>query len=545
MLSGNQLTELRVGSFNQSLRNVYALYADYNQINGIEEQVLDELQTNLLLILSGNICTQGTFFDIPNNLPQAKTELSGCISNFRRDTIRCDYYGGTQGEEYFCILELHNPDGIEFESIEGEHQTGLTNNDVVFANAFYQNSRIIPSQICRQFPNLSSMMVVASQVEVIFTEAFQFCTNLEQVSITQNRIQLVWPLSFGSSPRLRTLDLSNNEISFIHQSAFRNTSIEQLQLSFNRLPTYNQVWCDDIKETITYLDLSFNQIVNLPNATFSDLQQLTTLMLASNPISNIPGDAFNGLTRLTDLGLSRTNIREMNVNWFTSLNALTDLYMIHNEIRVLPPAVFQPLNSLTRLSIYGNQIREVNRNSWGTGLANLEAIYLSDNMINFFDQQFLMDASSLDFLLLSGNLCVNEDFFNVQRTMWRVYEELRTCSDNFNLDPWLSCNYAADPTSYVCTMSVQNPRGVNFDLIEGNHVAGRNASDVTDVFGFYQNTMTIPPVVCETFTNLRSIYLWYSNVEEINEDSLRACVNLVELNLQFNWIREVPDFTFR
>lgn len=545
-LTNNHLTELRVGSFNETLRNLWYLYADFNQIDGIESEVLDELQRINWLMLDGNICTQRNFLDVPNNLPQVRDELSQCINNFRSDSIRCDYFGGNDGEEYFCMLELHNPDGNEFERIEGDHLPGLTDNDVVFANAFYQNSRIIPSVICQQFPNLVSMVVSSSQIEVILTEAFSFCFNLEQLFINQNRIQTVWPFAFANSPRLRILDLANNEISFIHQSSFRNTSIELLELAFNHLTTYNQVWCDDISETITYLDLSFNRIATLPDSTFTDLLRLETLNLVSNPdIENIPGNAFTGLTQLTTLGLSRTNIRELIPSWFTDLGNLNTLYLQNNHIQVLPQSIFANLTNVQDLFLYGNQIREINRNSWSSGLANLRRIYLGDNRINFFDQQFLIDAVNLEYLLLSNNLCIDEDFLNVQQSYWRLFEELRQCTDNFYSEPWLSCNYIEDQNGYTCQVSIQNPRGLNFDAIEGEHVADRNFDDVTDLFGLYQNTMIIPPIICESFTNLREIFLWWSNLEVIDEETLGGCVNLVELNLQFNWISEIPDFTFR
>lgn len=545
MLTGNQISELRVGSFNESLRNLFYLYADHNRINSIESAVLDELQSISWLFLSENICANSNFFDVSNNLANVRNELSGCINNFRNDIIRCDYFGGNEWEQYFCLLELHNPDGIDFQTIEGDHQSGLTNNDVVLANAFYQNSRTIPSVICRQFPNLESMMIVSSGVEVIFTESFEHCRNLEQLFINQNRLQTIWPFSFQNSPRLRILDLAYNEISFMHQSTFRGTAIEHLELSFNRLPTYNPVWTADISSTVTYLDLSFNQITTLPDAAFSNLTALNNLQLSSNPLTSIPSNAFTGLNRLTSLALSRANIRDINPEWFSSLSSLESLFMQNNQIQVLPPTVFAAALNLRDLFLYGNQIRELNRNSFGNGLTNLHTIYLGDNLLNFFDQQFLIDADNLEYLLLSGNLCIDEDYLNVQRLYWIIFEELRQCTDNFHMDPWISCNYVEGVNSYTCQMSIHNPRGLNFDEIDGSHVGSNTANNVTDLIGFYQNTATIPPVLCDTFRNLRSIYFWYSNLEELSEDSLRNCENLVELNLQFNWIRTIPEFTFR
>lgn len=144
MLSANHLSELRIGSFNDTARNLWYLYADYNLIDGIEDGLLDELQSLQWLMLGGNICTQSTFMDVPNNLPQVRQALRQCTDNFRQNSIRCNYFGGGEGEEYFCILEIHNPDGREFERIEGDHVEGFGDSDVQVLNVFYQNTRNVP-----------------------------------------------------------------------------------------------------------------------------------------------------------------------------------------------------------------------------------------------------------------------------------------------------------------------------------------------------------------------------------------------------------------
>lgn len=522
-LSTNFLTELRASSFGTSLRNVWYFYAMANQIDGIQNEIIDELQSAQWLMLSENNCIDRIFIDVPNNREMVRSALSGCISSFRQPSISCQYFGGDVDTEYFCIMELHNPDGAAFESIGGQHVSGQTDNDVISANAFYQNTRTIPAVICRQFPNLQRMMITGSGIEEILPESLQNCGNLQELFVHVNKIRTIGADTFVNVPALRVLEVGYNEISRIDAGAFRGTSLEMLDLYNNWISDFTPGIFDGVTSSLTYLDMSFNRLRAIPENAFSSITSLLHLTLGSNPIEgNLPPSALRGLTNLLSLSLSRTSTRVLNSEWFTDLRSLQELYLNNNLIREFDSEVFAPI------------------------MPTIRALYLNYNLVNLIDQVFLMDDSTpnLEYLLLRGNLCVDEDFLNVQTSRWRIFEALMTCTNNFYEEPWLSCNYAANPESYVCQISIHNPRGLSFDQIDGQHVEGRNASEVSDIVGFYQNTMLIPPIVCQTFTNLRAIRMWNSGIEELRADSLRECRNLELLDLQLNWIWRIEPSAF-
>jgi Leucine-rich repeat (LRR) protein len=321
---------------------------------------------------------------------------------------------------------------------------------------------------------------------------------------------------------LRVLELGWNEISRIENGAFRGTSLEMLDLYNNWLTEFTPGIFEGAT-SLEYLDMSFNRLTWLPPNAFSSLTNLRDLILSSNPIEgNIHPTTFRGLTNLVSLGLSRTRTRVLSPAWFTDLTNLQELYLNNNILR------------------------EINSTDIAPILSTIRSLYMGYNYITMMDQLLLMDevTPNLEYLVLSGNLCVDDDFLNVQTSRWRIFEALMTCSNNFYEAPWLSCNYATSDDSYTCQVNILNPRGFNFDQIEGEHLAGRNASDVTALVGVYQNTRIIPPVVCQTFTNLRSIMMWYSGVEELTADSLRDCRNLEVLDLQLNSIWRIEPSSF-
>jgi len=112
----------------------------------------------------------------------------------------------------------------------------------------------------------------------------------------------------------------------------------------------------------------------------------------------------------------------------------------------------------------------------------------------------------------------------------------------------ISCNYRqiAANYPYTCDLTLVNPVGLdNFDRIQGEHLAGRNDSDVVLVTAYNQNSRLVPSVICRQFPNLRDLYLSSSNIININEAAFVDCRNLEHLMLSFNEISEVPDNTFR
>lgn len=521
-LQSNYLTELRISSFGPSLRNVFYFYAMANQINGIQNEFVDELQSAQWLMLSENQCVDNIFVDVVNNREMVRTALADCIASFRAPSISCSYFGGDPDTEYFCIMDIHNPDGVALNAIEGEHVSGQTNNDVVSVNAFYQNTREIPNVVCRQFANLERMMITGSGIEVILPENLEGCGNLQELYVHINRIRTIPAGTFVNTPALRLLELGYNQISTIENGAFRGTSLDMLDLYNNRITDFTPSIFEGVTN-LTYVDLSFNWLTGIPENAFSSLTNLRDLTIASNQLNdNIPPSAFAGLRNLRTLGLSRTSTRVLNQGWFTDLTSLEEVYLNNNILREINSTVFAPI------------------------MPTIRSIYLNYNFITMIDQVLLLDDSTpnLEYLMLRGNLCTDEDFLNVQTSRWRIFEALMTCSNNFYEQPWLSCSYSSSDDDYICQISILNPRGFNFDQIDGQHLQGRNASDVTDILGLFQSTRNIPPVLCQTFTNLRTIRMWYSGVEEINADSLRECRNLEMLDLQMNWIWRIDSGSF-
>lgn len=146
--------------------------------------------------------------------------------------------------------------------------------------------------------------------------------------------------------------------------------------------------------------------------------------------------------------------------------------------------------------------------------------------------------------MLSGNICNNDDFSNVQGDRQNVIQRLNTCF--FNSGPeQLICNYRAYDTDYICSLTIFNPLGRNeFFEVEGEHLEGRNNSDVLSLYGAYANTLNFPTRICQQFPNLVEISMLATGIEYIDSTSFEGCTRVLDIQLHANLIETLPDFSF-
>lgn len=127
---------------------------------------------------------------------------------YSQSIISCSYGRQPSNQAYTCTLTINNPTGSEFDTIPGQHLTGLGNQDVINLIANFQNTRNIPAVICRQFPNLVSINMELNQISDLNENSFVGCGALLDLTLANNNIGSVPSNSFLSNTRLRDINLS-------------------------------------------------------------------------------------------------------------------------------------------------------------------------------------------------------------------------------------------------------------------------------------------------------------------------------------------------
>jgi Leucine-rich repeat (LRR) protein len=304
--------------------------------------------------------------------------------------LNCEYEDTTDFEEkkkitYTCRLNIHNPDGFDaFDRIPGTYD-----NEVNAIEKSVGVTKIIPSILCKQFRNLLILSLAEKEIEFISEEALRECYELG------------------------ALYVSNNKISRIHVDAFEGT------------------------KKLVFLDLEANQLTELPDGIFKNLNELDWLSLSGNRLGdNLQSDLFKPLKSLQYLYLSNCEITEIKAKWFETTSQLYYLEMSNNRIRELPRDIFHNLNNMRHIIMAGNQIKILNYNSFGT-LTYLKSLNFNDNSIEAIDESIFNHAKHMKQARLLNNACISVsieiDAIAKENTVHgdKKYENFDECFGNF------------------------------------------------------------------------------------------------------------------
>uniref|UniRef100_A0A8D2ITI5 Leucine-rich repeat-containing G-protein coupled receptor 4 n=1 Tax=Varanus komodoensis TaxID=61221 RepID=A0A8D2ITI5_VARKO len=224
------------------------------------------------------------------------------------------------------------------------------------------------------FTNLSSLVVLDLNYNNMaeFPEAVKALPSLKELGFYSNYISSIPDNAFVGNPFLRTIQLLNNPLSFVGNSAFRNlsdlhslvirgasmvqwfpnltgtTNLESLIFTGTKISSIPIDLCQEQKILRT-LDLSYNNIKQLPS--FKGCSSLKEIYLQHNQIEEIREDVFQGLTSLRTLDLSRNLIHRVDKEAFITLGAITNLDLSFNALTSFPTG---GLSRLNQLKLVGN-----------------------------------------------------------------------------------------------------------------------------------------------------------------------------------------------
>ncbi|XP_022104866.1 uncharacterized protein LOC110986891 [Acanthaster planci] len=186
------------------------------------------------------------------------------------------------------------------------------------------------------------------------------------------------------------LDLGSNKIKGVSPGAFQGvTSFNSLQLSYNNLITLPEDTFAASKR-IGVLILSNNQLVSsgLPHNLLINTSITTSLDISSNQLTTFPEKLLRSQHKLQNLYIHRNKISSLNSGAFKGMESLKELTMFDNPITYLPDWVFYETKlvnlymfqtnlsavgsrpfattgkTLQQVSLYGSKVAEVPDSVW-------------------------------------------------------------------------------------------------------------------------------------------------------------------------------------
>ncbi|KAM5288967.1 leucine-rich repeat-containing G-protein coupled receptor 5 isoform 3-T3 [Ctenodactylus gundi] len=261
----------------------------------------------------------------------------------------------------------------------------------------------------------------------------------------------------------------------------------------------------DVSAFTSYLDLSMNNISQLPPGPLHSLRFLEELRLAGNALTHIPKGAFAGLYSLKVLMLQNNQLRQVPTEALQNLRSLQSLHLHNNRIHSLGKKCFDGLHSLETLDLNYNNLDE-----FPTAirtLSNLKELGFHSNNIRSIPEKAFVGNPSL----ITIHFYDNPIQF-VGRSAFQHLPELRT----------LTLNGASQITEFPDLTGTAN--------LESLTLTGAQIS-------------SLPQTVCDQLPNLQVLDLSYNLLEDL--PSFSVCQKLQKIDFRHNEICEVKVDTFQ
>lgn len=339
-LSSNQLTKLASEFFQVAGRNLIKLFANHNQLSAFPVGGFSQCPNLQLISLRDN-----KIADL--NHKQLEPSASGSIDYGSLQVLDLASNSITNLTTFKPLLSIAAR--LIYLDVSKNRINSLADN--TFSGTALQHLDLSANQLT-DLPftlncygvrdSLVSLVLDSNQLSSLPKE-LNTCTNLTFLSIRSNQLTEIGSLAFHKLEHLLQLDLSLNTLYSIQNDAFdRLHNLRRLSLSgcnLDALPSLND--CSDLIE----LDLSNNSL---------------TLPVLQQPLNAF--SKFNSIfkcRKLRALNLSANQLTEVPRQLWKYLNAITELDLSSNPIELLDSSSLSDLKNLRVIDIRNLQLKYV------------------------------------------------------------------------------------------------------------------------------------------------------------------------------------------
>ncbi|XP_076802680.1 uncharacterized protein LOC143446774 [Clavelina lepadiformis] len=298
----------------------------------------------------------------------------------------------------------------------------------------------------------------------------------------------------------------------------------------------------------TVLDLSENNILNIPPNSLKHFPHLEELILDGNKIYFLENGAFKGCPKLRKLSMPENNLYMIEDEVFSDLPNLEELYLAKNKISELPKlqsnpklkkfcisyntidsvptGAFKENNELAELKLSANKLSSLPRGAFPNDVSNYVTLNLVAN--NFREIPEVVKAMTQ---LTSLSICHNP-FRAFRQDEFLPFKYLRVLSmTNVGLDEL--------PSSMSGLVNLEELYAGR-NKIRASTMTTMNFSTLTQLT---INDNEIENLQGDAFRGtpmLKTLDLSKNKISDIDDDVFSNLPGLTELNLQDNRLTEVP-----
>ncbi|XP_044745325.1 toll-like receptor 6 [Coccinella septempunctata] len=332
------------------------------------------------------------------------------VSNFTTHHIEKLILSSVNFEE---DLDLGNFSGTNLHTLE------LTEVDINYGIRLFQDQsnlnilnlrsnhiKLLKENTFENLVKLVSLDLSDNDLVYLHSDTFKGLSDLTHLFLMQNHIEFLEKPIFRDLIKLSTLDLSHNNICLLHRDILKPLkSLREINLDNNEGLELDDYLFSNFPELRKVTMRSCN-LKKLPGNIFSGSPKISRIDLQKNSISSLPNYLFDGLTNLETLILTDNELLSIHSSAFNSLSGLKKLDLSNNKLQRLEAGLFEPLVKLEYLDARFNKINYIGNRCFYRK-EYLREIYLSYNEYKYDgksgSKDSFADCPQLEILDLSSN----------------------------------------------------------------------------------------------------------------------------------------------
>jgi len=235
--------------------------------------------------------------------------------------------------------------------------------------------------------SLRTLTLQALQMEKLDEGAFTGIENLEQLDLSYNFLA-EFPTELRRLTNLQDLKLYANEIQILENNTFSGmTNLRQLLIGVNEIDTIDNDAFNDLNNSIEEINLYHNPLYKVPTEAIRDLKNLKKLSLVKSHLSTIENGTFLGEYKLKELHLDdNPTLSFEDEGMFSGMeDSLEVLFIRTLNLEKLPLNVLRRLDKLFYLDATDNVIKKIDKHFFN-GL-KLSHVKLMWNKIKHIDHR--------------------------------------------------------------------------------------------------------------------------------------------------------------
>ena len=296
--------------------------------------------------------------------------------------------------------------------------------------------------------------------------------------------------------------LKGNALQSIDGHLLTLLSLQELDISHNRIIILGEKPIFQNLSKIEYLDVSYNRLKILLHGTFSGLKKLHHLKLSHNQLNHVEADAFAGLNHLASLDLSYNQLESLNPRWFEDMYGLHILHLRSNHITDIKPNLFKQLSNLNALDLENNSLSYLSKQSF-VGLEMLSTLSLKHNNFTTIPSKALRIFKNLKILSFDENPIteLSKSIFSrvfVTELSLSNMPQLRFIDD-----------YALTDMPLLTILHIHD----NPELMYVSPQAFRNLPALTHLYLHNNHIIALPKNLVINMTNLRELHFYHNPLQ--------------------------------